>query len=55
MLDYGCGSGILAIAAKKLEAKHVIGVDIDDHAIIASNYNAQQNQVNIEFYDANCF
>ena len=55
VLDYGCGSGILAIAAKKLEAKHVVGVDIDDQAIIASNYNAQQNQVNIEFYDANSF
>ena len=55
LLDYGCGSGILAIAAKKLEAMHVVGVDIDDQAIIASNYNAQQNQVNIEFYDANCF
>ena len=55
VLDYGCGSGILAIAAKKLAAKHVVGVDIDDQAIIASNYNAQQNQVNIEFYDANCF
>ena len=55
VLDYGCGSGILAIAAKKLAAKHVVGVDIDDQAIIASNYNAQQNQVNIEFYDANSF
>jgi ribosomal protein L11 methyltransferase len=55
VLDYGCGSGILAIAAKKLAAKHVVGVDIDDQAIIASNYNSQQNQVNIEFYDANSF
>ena len=55
VLDYGCGSGILAIAAKKLQAKHVIGVDIDDQAVIASNYNAQQNQVSIEFYDANSF
>ena len=55
VLDYGCGSGILAIAAKKLQAKHVIGVDIDDQAVIASNYNAQQNQVNVEFYDANSF
>ena len=55
VLDYGCGSGILAIAAKKLQAKHVIGVDIDDQAVIASHYNAQQNQVSIEFYDANSF
>ena len=55
VLDYGCGSGILAIAAKKLGASHVVGVDIDAQAIIASNYNADQNQVNIEFVDANQF
>jgi ribosomal protein L11 methyltransferase len=55
VLDYGCGSGILAIAAKKLGAKQVIGVDIDSQAIIASNYNAQQNQVEINFFDANAF
>ena len=55
VLDYGCGSGILAIAAKKLGAAQVVGVDIDAQAIIASGYNAQQNQVNIEFYDANDF
>ncbi|MGB7816085.1 MAG: 50S ribosomal protein L11 methyltransferase [Methylotenera sp.] len=55
VLDYGCGSGILAIAAKKLGAKHVVGVDIDNQAIIASGYNAQQNQVDIEFFDANAF
>lgn len=55
VLDYGCGSGILAIAAKKLGAESVIGVDIDDQAIIASDYNARQNQVDIEFFDANAF
>jgi len=55
VLDYGCGSGILAIAAKKLGANKVVGVDIDEQAIIASEYNAQQNQVNILFYDANTF
>ncbi|MBC7756686.1 MAG: 50S ribosomal protein L11 methyltransferase [Bdellovibrio sp.] len=55
LLDYGCGSGILAIAAKKLGAKHVVGVDIDAQAIIASLYNADQNQVSIEFFDANQF
>jgi ribosomal protein L11 methyltransferase len=55
VLDYGCGSGILAIAAKKLGAGAVVGVDIDAQAIIASGYNAQQNQVSIEFYDANAF
>jgi ribosomal protein L11 methyltransferase len=55
VLDYGCGSGILAIAAKMLGANKVIGVDIDEQAIIASEYNAKQNQVNILFYDANTF
>jgi ribosomal protein L11 methyltransferase len=55
VLDYGCGSGILAIAAKKLGAKSVVGVDIDSQAIIASNYNAKQNQVAIDFHDAHTF
>jgi ribosomal protein L11 methyltransferase len=55
VLDYGCGSGVLAIAAKKLGAISVVGVDIDSQAIIASDYNAQQNQVTIDFYDANVF
>ena len=52
VLDYGCGSGILAIAAKKLGAAHVVGVDIDPQAIQASNYNAQQNEVQAQFYAA---
>jgi ribosomal protein L11 methyltransferase len=55
VLDYGCGSGILAIAAKKLGAQTVVGVDIDSQAIIASQYNAEQNQVTINFFDANQF
>lgn len=55
VLDYGCGSGILAIAAKKFDAQHVVGVDIDDQAIIASQYNAEQNQVAIPFYNADQF
>ena len=55
VLDYGCGSGILAIAAKKLGAHEVVGVDIDAQAIIASNYNAEQNAVTIEFFDADTF
>lgn len=49
VLDYGCGSGILAITAKKLGASRVIGVDIDAQAIQASQYNARQNQVTAEF------
>ena len=44
VLDYGCGSGILAIAALKLGAGFVMGVDIDDHAIIASRDNAILNR-----------
>lgn len=55
VLDYGCGSGILAIAAKKLGAQHVVGVDIDDQAVIASQFNAEQNKTDIDFFDANDF
>lgn len=55
VLDYGCGSGILAIAAKMLGASPVSGVDIDLQAIVASNYNAQQNQVEVDFFNANTF
>ena len=52
VIDYGCGSGILAIAALKLGAKRVIGIDIDPQAIQASNDNAQRNGVNdkLELY-----
>ena len=52
VLDYGCGSGILAIAAKKLGADHVVGTDIDTQAIQSSLYNAEQNSVIAEFYHA---
>ncbi len=44
VLDYGCGSGILAIAAVKLGVKDVVGVDIDPQSIIATNENAERNQ-----------
>ena len=53
VLDYGCGSGILAIAALKLGADHVVGVDIDPHAVESSVENAVHNQCNqnkAEFY-----
>jgi ribosomal protein L11 methyltransferase len=53
VLDYGCGSGILAIAAKKLGASKVVGTDIDTQAIQASLYNAEQNAVQASFYHAN--
>lgn len=49
VLDYGCGSGILAIAAKKLGAGETLGVDIDPQAIISSVQNAEQNKVITEF------
>jgi ribosomal protein L11 methyltransferase len=55
VLDYGCGSGILAIAAQKLGAKKVVGVDIDEQAVIASRFNAAQNNTQIDFFDANAF
>lgn len=50
MLDYGCGSGILAIAALKLGAARAFGIDIDPQAITASHANAAQNQSTAEFY-----
>lgn len=52
VVDFGCGSGILAIAALKLGAKRVIGVDIDPQAILASRDNAERNGVadKIELY-----
>ena len=45
VLDYGCGSGILGIAALSLGAKNVIAVDIDPQAIIATKENAKINNV----------
>ena len=45
VIDYGCGSGILAIAACKLGAKSVLGVDIDPQALDASRDNARRNQI----------
>jgi len=44
VMDYGCGSGILAIAALKLGARHAAGIDIDPQAIKASEENALRNQ-----------
>ncbi len=44
VLDYGCGSGILAIAAAKLGAKRVWAVDIDPQALLASDDNASENE-----------
>ncbi|GKX59893.1 50S ribosomal protein L11 methyltransferase [Leminorella grimontii] len=45
VIDFGCGSGILAIAALKLGAARAIGIDIDPQAILASRDNAERNGV----------
>ncbi|OXE28246.1 50S ribosomal protein L11 methyltransferase, partial [Vibrio parahaemolyticus] len=45
VIDFGCGSGILAIAAIKLGAEKVIGIDIDPQALLASKDNAERNGV----------
>jgi ribosomal protein L11 methyltransferase len=50
LLDYGCGSGILAIAGIKLGAVSAVGVDIDPQAMTASRQNAEQNVVEVQFY-----
>ncbi|WP_337842291.1 50S ribosomal protein L11 methyltransferase [Rheinheimera sp.] len=52
VVDFGCGSGILGIAALKLGAARVIGIDIDPQAIEASKANAERNGVagQIELY-----
>lgn len=50
VLDYGCGSGILAIAALKLGANSAIGVDVDAQAVQASQDNATANHVAAGFY-----
>jgi ribosomal protein L11 methyltransferase len=49
VLDYGCGSGILAIAAAKLGAGRVEGVDIDPQAVEAARDNAERNTVQADF------
>ena len=52
VLDYGCGSGILAIAAAKLGATDVLGVDIDAQAVSAALANAERNSVSARFDDS---
>lgn len=53
VVDYGCGSGILGIVAKKLGSKGVFCVDIDENALIATEYNAQRNGVAVNIQSAN--
>ena len=52
VLDFGCGSGILAIAAMKLGAARADGVDIDEQALLAARRNALHNRVQASFHSA---
>lgn len=45
VIDYGCGSGILGIAACKLGARQVLGVDTDPQALLSTQANAEKNRV----------
>jgi len=45
VIDYGCGSGILGVAALKLGAAHVVAVDLDAQALLATRENALRNEV----------
>ncbi|MGE5615883.1 MAG: 50S ribosomal protein L11 methyltransferase [Bacillota bacterium] len=55
LLDYGCGSGILGIAALKLGARSATGVDIDPLALETARYNARRNGVALEVVAAQDF
>jgi ribosomal protein L11 methyltransferase len=48
VLDYGCGSGILAIGAAKFGAQQVVAVDIDDAAVQSTDLNAEANNVRLQ-------
>lgn len=48
LIDFGCGSGILALAASRLGATHVYAVDIDPQAVIATNDNIDRNALDVD-------
>ena len=50
LLDYGSGSGVLAITAKKLGASFVEGVEVDPKAIDNANYNTILNGIDVQFH-----
>ena len=50
VLDYGCGSGILAMVAKKLGAQDVVGIDIDPQAIDAARDNTARNHCEVQYF-----
>jgi ribosomal protein L11 methyltransferase len=52
VIDYGCGSGILGIAALKLGAAAATGVDIDPRALETARYNSQRNGVALDVMNA---
>ena len=49
VLDYGCGSGILALIAKKVGGGAVIGVDIDPQALQSAEFNSERNHCIIDY------
>ncbi|MEX3923006.1 50S ribosomal protein L11 methyltransferase [Paraburkholderia sp. BR10936] len=49
LLDYGCGSGILAILAKKCGANPVIGIDIDPQAVESARHNSERNRAAVTY------
>ncbi|SDD95453.1 50S ribosomal protein L11 methyltransferase [Paraburkholderia lycopersici] len=49
LLDYGCGSGILAILAKKCGANPVIGIDIDPQAVESARHNSERNHAEVTY------
>jgi ribosomal protein L11 methyltransferase len=51
VLDFGCGSGILAIAAAKLGAARVVGIDIDPQALKAARANSESNAILADYTD----
>ncbi len=55
VLDYGCGSGILAMVAKKLGADTVVGIDIDPQAIEAAQANTERNHCDVAYYVPDAF
>lgn len=48
VIDFGCGSGILALAANRLNAKHVYAIDIDPQALIATKDNINRNHLSLD-------
>jgi ribosomal protein L11 methyltransferase len=49
LLDYGCGSGILAILAKKCGAAPVVGIDIDPQAVESARQNSERNHAEVDY------